>query len=194
MRIAAVAAVACTAMIGACGTSPTPRYYSLSVETPLASVPATTQPTLAVEAVTIPASIDRPQIVLSAGDNRLTISDGHRWGEPLKTGLAWTLAENLARATGNPSVSAYPQSASRDADYRVLVDVQRFDSTLDRGVALDALWSIVTAEDRVLYRGRARLHEPAPGDHAALVAAHSRALGRLAAEIAAVARTLPARP
>jgi len=95
--------------------------------------------------------------------------------------------------TGDPRVSAHPESASLVADYRVLVDFQRFDGAPGGDVALDALWTILAPNGDVVGSGRASIREPVAGnDYAALVAAYSRAVSRVSGAIAVDIEALPA--
>lgn len=186
---------ACAAMLAGCGISPTPQYYTLSVDAPSgATAAAGNLPSIAVGAVTVPDAVDRPQFVVRTGANEVKLEEQHRWAGPLKSELPRVLAGNLARATNNPRVSAYPESASLGADYRVLVDFQRFDGAPGGEVALDALWTVVAAKGDVVRSGRASVREPVSGnDYAALVAAYSRGVSQVSAAIAAGIRDLPAK-
>jgi len=193
-RTASVLA-ACAMLVAGCGTSPTPQYYTLSVDTPSAATGATGGlPSIAVGAVTVPEAVDRPQFVVRTGANEVKFEEQHRWAGPLKSELPRVLAGNLARATGNPRISAYPESASLGADYRVLVDFQRFDGAPGGEVALDALWTVVAANGDVVRSGRASVREPVTGnDYAALVAAYSRGVSQVSAAIAEGIKDLPAK-
>jgi len=193
-RTASVLA-ACAMLVAGCGTSPTPQYYTLSVDTPSAATGATGGlPSIAVGAVTVPEAVDRPQFVVRTGANEVKFEEQHRWAGPLKSELPRVLAGNLARATGNSHISAYPESASLGADYRVLVDFQRFDGAPGGEVALDALWTVVAANGDVVRSGRASVREPVTGnDYAALVAAYSRGVSQVSAAIAEGIKDLPAK-
>jgi len=184
---------ACAVLFTGCGTSPTPQYYTLSVDALLP--PAGTArdlPRIAVGAVTVPDAVDRPQFVVRTGANQVRFEELHRWAGPLKSELPRVLAENLARATGNPHVSAHPESASLGADYRVLVDFQRFDGAPGGEVALDALWTVIAANGDVVRSGRASVRETVAGEsYAALVAAYSRGVSQISAVIAAGIKDLP---
>jgi uncharacterized lipoprotein YmbA len=88
-------------------------------------------------------------------------------------------------------VSAYQQSASRDAEYRVLVDIQRFESVPGEGVTIEALWSVRrTAVGAAPRKGHSLVREPAAGDndYNALISAHSRALAVISDDIARALR------
>lgn len=188
MRRFAIALASLTMLVG-CASSPPPRYYTLSAEA--TKVSAAPGPSVSVNA-TVPAMLDRPQFVVVVNANEVAILEQQRWAEPLQGEIGRVLAENLSRATGNPHIAAYPQSASLNADYRVLVDVQRFAGRLDGEVALDALWSVRAKDGTLVRRGRSSAREPVGKGYDTLVAAYSRALAKLADEIAMAVKSLPA--
>jgi hypothetical protein len=191
----ATSLAACAVLAAGCGTSPTPQYYTLSVDAPsVATAAAGDLPSIAVGVVTVPDAVDRPQFVVRTGTNEVRLEELHRWAGSLKGALPRVLAENLVRATGNPHVSAYPESASLGADYRVLVDFQRFDGAPGSEVALAALWTVVASNGDVVRSGRANVREPVAGnDYAALVAAYSRGVSQVSGAIAAGIKDLPAK-
>jgi uncharacterized lipoprotein YmbA len=87
-------------------------------------------------------------------------------------------------------VAAYPQTAGDNADYRVLVDIQRFESTLGESVSIDALWTVKRVSDGVLRTGRSTARESSGGGaYGAVAAAHSRALATISHEIAEAIRS-----
>ena len=193
MKRLAFALLAGVALAG-CGTTPTPQYYTLSVDAAAASSVARDRPSIAVGMVTLPEAVDRPQLVVRTGANEVRIEEFHRWAGPLKSELPRVLAGNLVRATGNARIYAYPESASLAADYRLLVDFQRFDGAPGGDVAVDARWTIAAANGDIVRTGRASVREPVGGgDYAALAAAYSRALAKLSGEIAGTLEDLPAR-
>lgn len=187
--IALVVAV-CAALAAGCASTPPPRFYTLSVEAPQTA--SAQGPSISVAAVTVPDTVDRPQLVVTVNANEVIILEQQRWAEPLQGEIGRVLAENLSRATGNPHIAAYPQSASLNADYRVLVDVQRFAGRLDGEVALDALWSVRAKDGTLVRHGRSSAREPVGKGYDTLVAAYSRALAKLADEIAMAVKSLPA--
>lgn len=195
MRRLALALAACATLAVGCGTSPTPQFYTLSVDAASSAAESTRDlPSIAVGAVMVPDAVDRPQLVVRTGANEVQREEFHRWAGPLKSELPRVLAENLSRISGNPHVFAYPESAGLVADYRLLVDFQRFDGTLGGEVALDALWTVVAANGDLAQSGRVNIREPVAGDsYAALVAAYSRGVSKVAGAIAADIKGLPAR-
>jgi uncharacterized protein len=179
-----------------CGSSPKESYYTLSADAPVnGALPASGESayTIAVGAITLPEVVDRPQFVLRASPNEVTIIELHRWAGPLKSEIPRIIADNLAADLNVKRVAAYPQSAGENADYRVLVDIQRFDSTLGESVTIDALWTVKRVSDGILRTGRSTARESSSGGtYEAVVAAHSRALATISREIAEAVRFISA--
>jgi uncharacterized protein len=189
MRWFAIAFASLTMLVG-CASTPPPRYYTLSIEAPQTA--SAQGPSISVAAVTVPDTVDRPQLVVAVNANEVIILEQQRWAEPLKGELGRVLAENLSRATGNPRIAAYPQSASLNADYRLLVDFQRFAGRPGGDVVLDVLWGVRAKDGALVRRGRSSAREAVDKGYDALVVAYSRALATLAGEIATALKDLPA--
>ena len=135
--------------------------------------------------------IDRPQMVVNVGPNQVGIDEFNRWASPLQSDIARVVAENLAKMLGTPLVSVFPQATAAGASYRVLIDVMRFESAPGKGATLDAVWTVRGAKEGASRAGRTTVSEPvADGSTVALVAAHSRALGRLSGDVAEAIRAL----
>ncbi len=119
------------ALLAACSAAP-PRFHSL-LSTPLkAGAPALAWQ---IGPVAIPAQADQPQFVLRRADGSYAVLEQERWVAPLQDELREALAEQLATRLGPPG---QPPAAGR-ADWRVTVDVQRFDAAPGRAT-LVALW------------------------------------------------------
>jgi uncharacterized protein len=175
------------ALLCACSSSPPPRYYVLD---PIAETAAPTAgPSIVVEAVTIPAEVDRPQFVLRGEANEVVIDDMHRWAAPLQSSLAGVLASNLAAILGTPDV-ATESIGNISPRYRVSVEILGFQSRLGEEVRLEAAWH-VRRTGGAESSGRSSFREAAQGrDFSALAAAHSRAVSSLSAQIAHAIRAL----
>jgi uncharacterized protein len=189
-RLIAGAVLCAAVLLAGCGRSPAVTFYRLTPaaqsEASLLIKPA---PSVAIVSVTLPELVDRPQLVVSDAGARVVILESHRWAEPLKSALPRLLAENISRSIGTDRVAAYPQNAARDAEYRLFVDIQRFETT-GEAVAVDALWTIRSTKEARLLHGRSKIVEPT-GSHEydALVAAYSRAVAALSKEIVLSIRT-----
>ena len=172
-------------LLAACGSTPKESYYTLHGAP--APLPAGSPSSVSVfiGMVTVPDAVDRTPMVLRTGPTQVEIDDLHRWAEPLKTGIPRALAELLMRELNTPRVLAGRYSPATPADYRVAIDVQRFDSSLAEGATLDAAWTITPAKGAARI-GRTLAQEPptAPG-HDGVAGAHRRALERRAKDLAA---------
>ena len=166
-------------LLAGCASAGKERFYTLNAPEPPAA--ADGAPSVAVVSVSVPDLVDRPQIVVRTGPNQVGMSEQARWAEPLRGAIARVVTANLAAAM-NGKVA--PQRGA-DPDYRVALDVQRFESTLGDGVLIDAVWSVTpkSGERKV---GRTVAREKARGpDYDGIAAAHSAALATISREIAA---------
>lgn len=172
--------------LAACGSAPKESFYTLSAPAPVEAATAATF-SVVVGPVSVPDSVDRTPMVIRTGPNQVDIADLHRWAEPLKAAIPRVLAAHLARELPGARVGASRQAAGGESDYRVAVDVSRFESSFSEGATLEAAWAISAKGGTV--RGRTVAREAAtPGDYAGLASAHSRALEKVAREIAAALR------
>ena len=184
MRLLALLApvVAALGLATACST-PSFHFYRLSA----ANVPAApaTNLVVALGPVTVPAVVDRPEMVVSTGANQVTLDDIHRWASPLPDNLARVMAEDLALMLGTPRVIQFPQALGPPSDYRVSVDFRSFDSMLGDKASVDAIWTIFRAKDRKLQTGHTAVRESvADPSYQALAGAHSRAVAKISQDIA----------
>lgn len=166
----------------ACST-PSFHFYTLSA----ANVPAApaTSLVVALGPVTVPAVVDRPEMVVSTGANQVKLDDFHRWASPLPDNLARVIAKDLVLMLGTPRVIQFPQALGPQADYRVVVDFRSFDSTLGEKASVDAIWMIHRTKDRKLQTGQTTVRESVTDpSYEALAAAHSRAVAKISQDIA----------
>ena len=171
-------------LAGCVSASPVSRFY-----TPNSTVVPSNTPradySVSVGPISIPAVVDRQQIVVMTGPNQVSINEFDRWASPLKDEIGHTVVEDLTALLGTTKVTQFPQSISSEASYRIVIDILRFDSEQGKSAILDALWTVSHAESRKSYRGRTTHTEQVQDNNFAnLVAAHSRALGRLSTDIA----------
>jgi uncharacterized protein len=179
-------AAAMLALAG-CVSSPEMRYYVLTADAAPSSEPDATR--VSVAPVTIPDLVDRPDLVVRAAPNRVQIADQDRWGEPLRDAVPRVLATNLQRRLGpRYAVSGGHRVSGGPAPIRVALDIRQFDAVAGGEVSVHADWSV--RSDKAPARpGQSRVREPiAEGGYAGIAAAFSRALDRLAADIAEAIR------
>jgi uncharacterized lipoprotein YmbA len=191
MRATALTWIVCviTAFLTACATSPATRFYTLTATAAPAATPSAL--VVAVGPVTVPATVDRPEIVVSAGRNELIPADFHRWASPLQDNFSRVIAEDLGLILGSPRVGRFPPALGVDVDYRVLVDVRSFNSTLGEAAAIDAMWTVRRMKDKKTQSGTTVAREStADGSYQALAAAHSQAAAKMSRDIAAAIAAL----
>ena len=184
----ALAAVSLLALT-ACAT-PTPlRYYTLSAAQPPTHGSTGIAPDyrIAIGPVSLPESLDRPHILLRVTANRYALAENDRWAEPLKREIPRVVAERIGEQLPAALALAHAQYSGPEADYRVLIDVLRFEMTPGVSAALDVLWTLQKRGAGRLWQARSAFVEPvrAPGV-AALVDAQKLALARLSDEITGV--------
>ncbi|NPT61126.1 PqiC family protein [Paraburkholderia elongata] len=193
MRLSLLLAIALAVATLAGCASPKADFYTLSAEAPGDSARPATPVTVLIGAVSVPELVDRPQIVVRAGANQVTMNEFARWADSLKSQIPRVIAADVAQDLNSPRVSAYPMAGDQAAVYRVQIDVQRFDATLGDAVTVDALWSVSSPGKRAPLSGRSTVREPCSGaGYDALVAAYSRAFATISRDIATAIR--PASP
>lgn len=177
------------ALAGCSGTEPS-NYYLLSTlpapESPIRATP-TDQLAVGVGPVSLPMYLDRPQLVTRASPNRLDLAEFDRWAEPVQDMFSRTLAENVSALIGSDLVYVLPRRRTPELDYRVAVEVFRFDRSPEGEVKLLARWTITEDnEDTSLITRRSMIIEPTPPDSEAeeVILALSRAVEDLGREIA----------
>ena len=180
---------ALTAFVAGCASTPASRFYTLSAAPGPAGTPSNLS--VVVGPVSLPAVVDRPQIVVSMGPNQVRLDEFNRWASPLQHDISRVVAENLSAMLGTPRVTLSAQTLSADADYRAAIEVKSFQSAPGEAAVLDAVWSVRRAKDGKSETGRTTEREAVEEKgYDALAAAHSRAVARLSQDMAEVVRAL----
>jgi uncharacterized lipoprotein YmbA len=192
----ALVALLSLALAGSCTLLPPEpdpsRFFVLTADTSAPAAihnpsAAASAPTIGVGPVSIPAYLDRPQIVTRVAPNRLDLSEGDRWAEPLKSSVGRVLAENLTALLAPRQVLSYPWYRTANVSLQVKADVERFEAAADRTARLVARWEIVDpANGAILRAGTANVSEAIDSaEPGAAAAGLSRALAAFSREIAA---------
>jgi uncharacterized lipoprotein YmbA len=178
------------ALAGCAGVADHTKYYVLSPTPaePRSLVPAAvSSPAIGVGPVQVSRYLDRLQIVTRDANDNVQISADNRWAEPLESGIAQVLADNLAAQLGSERITVFPWrgSAARVLDYQVVVVVLRFDGSPGRDVTLDVRWRLLGKDGHEVALKRSTLKEPiSGGGYQPIVHGMNRTLARLALEIA----------
>lgn len=187
MRFFRLATLATLVLTAGCAATPLPTYYLL----PAPEVAEGTQPysggTVAVREVEMPLYARLLEFASLAGDGSVDLSENDRWADEPSRATTRALSSALKRLTGAPVVTEpWPDSIS--PTIRVDVTVDRFIGDLTGG-SLE-----FTGQYRILRLGSGGDGEQSGFDYRIpigeagykpLAAAHSRAIARLAEDIAA---------
>ena len=167
----------------ACASSPPDRFYALPSPTASAGQAAGATRLVLVTQAVVPEAVDRPQLVLQDGEQRLIILEQHRWAEPLRTGVARVIAAELERRLPGTRVATRQDAIGRP-DCLVNLDVRRLEAKLGVEVIVDTLWSVACA-GAAPRTGHSLVRERLAGRHPdAVVTATGQAVIRVGGEIA----------
>ena len=176
------------ALATGCSSAPPMRFYVITPLAAPAAVAPAPGPRVVVAAVRLPEYLDRPQLVTRSGDNRLQLEEFHQWGGNLAKDLTRVMAENLSRLLGSDAVVAAPHTLRMRPDYRVELEVLRFERAGDGRVHLTAKWWLQRGADGspLASPTTALASEPLPeaATFEATVAAMSGVYGELSRAIA----------
>jgi len=177
-------------LLGCAVTTPA-RFYLLE---PLAGADSTAgRPgaqgalTIGIGPVSLPEYLNRPQIVTRAGKNELRMAEFNRWAEPLKENISIVLEENLRALLRPDGISVIAWKGSSRIDYRLSVDVIRFDVTAAGRASLVARWKLWRRGEKAktISSKTSTLFASSTGDgYSAMVFALNRTLEEFSREIA----------
>jgi uncharacterized lipoprotein YmbA len=179
-----IASLCLTACVG---TSAPTVFYQLQVSPSNILTTVNKGPVVGVGPVAVPEYLDRPQIVVRTGTSRRDISEFHRWVEPVADGIKRSLTIILANELVSNQVYWLPRSDTRvPLDFRVAIDLARFDGQFNEEVVLESRWTLFNKEDKPLLTRVTVIRQPISGTrYEALVAAMNQSLLSLGQEISA---------
>lgn len=175
-------------LLTACLSAPPTQFYVLeSLSVPPPFTPTTEKKRqVGIGPISIPAMLERKQIVTRLADNNVTIAEFHQWASPLKDNVAQVLTHNLATLQAGDLIRAYPWSAYGAVDYRIVIDITRFDARSDQTVNLEANWAILNEKNHTLLsNGRTKIEHPLDDpSYPSTVKALNKALSEFSLELA----------
>ena len=145
---------------------------------------------IGVGPIDFPEYLHRPQIVGRTSGHRLELAEFDRWAEPLEQSFARALTENLSGLLATERVVLLPWTGGGPVDYRITMEVIRFDGTPRSNVSLIARWTLLGPDGNELAaprRSRIAVSTRQAG-YEGVAAAMSEALGELSREIVAAIR------
>ena len=101
-----------------------------------------------IGSLSLPQYLERPQIVTRDTENRLDLAEFHQWGGNLRKNMIRVLSKNLSLLLATPYIAVPPQRPPFPPDFRVEVEVMRFERDAGGRVRLSAQWAVYGGKDR----------------------------------------------
>lgn len=129
---------------GCAGAPPTKLYTLSTVGAPAIDTraPQAAPAVIAIGPVTLPDYLDRPQILTRQSAYELKLAPDSRWAAPLYDMIPRVLVEDVASRLPSDRIISFPQVSDVSFDYRVAVDVSRFDVDANGEATFAARWQI----------------------------------------------------
>jgi uncharacterized lipoprotein YmbA len=184
-------------VLGCTGSTQKARFYKLNSLTGPEST-ATTHETgggaaIGIGPIKFPDHLDRPEIVTRTSDNAIHLAEFDRWAGSLEKDFSRILAENLSILLSTDYIFMFPFTQAAPINYRVAVEVVRFDGNLGKNATLIARWTVIEQGEEKTLKSvrRSEVTEPTGGkSYEAMAAALSRTVEKFSREIAETIQTL----
>jgi uncharacterized lipoprotein YmbA len=183
--------ICCVLLVTGCigRKSPDVSYYSLLTMEQLGEVKAIdSHPDLrlGIGPITIPDSLKRSQVATRQHGNQYAFDEFNRWAGVLEKDITAVVGDNLGVLLGVKKIGVFPWRHYFTPSYRVVIDFQRLDGSLDGEAVLGARWAVADAEGKEFLAGdkivlRQPLEEPG---YASLVKAESLLVAQMSKKIA----------
>lgn len=185
-RIAVIILAIGVLTMAGCAPTPPPTYFQLEEPANVQLSGIERGIAIGVGPLNLPAYLDRPHIVTRATEHRLELSDFNRWAEPLKDSMLRVIAVNLSNELETTRVFALPRRIPVvPIEFKVEINVARFDGRLGGEVVLVARWILLGKEDQLISTKVSIIREQSTGsDYDALIKAQNKTLQKLSDEIA----------
>ena len=153
-------------LLGHCGSTPT-QVFDLSPASgamPASAAPSRAGPLIYVDKPAVAGYFDRTQMVTRTGDSRVSIHEFEVWSDPPADLIARALVDDLGRRFGADRVMTTPVQHYTTPDWRVELDVLRFDVDQSGQALLDARWTLLAGPNDHLAATRRERIETSAGD------------------------------
>jgi uncharacterized lipoprotein YmbA len=148
------AAVAVIIFGGCAGKSDPARFYQIPSSRKLVSQDvfnaANPVSVLGVGPVSLPAYLDRPQIVTRAGDSRLTLAEFDKWAEPLEDSISRFILSELTRQFKDRKIALVPWKQRPDSAGQISITVLQMDNSDKGDAVLVARWTLTGSGGNML--------------------------------------------
>lgn len=175
--------------LAACSSAPV-HYHTLSAPSAGGGTGQPVAFAIDMLPVGIPAQLDQQQLVVREGASGLKVDENERWSGPYADEIRNALASQLAGSLHAQDVTGLGATAGQKV-MRIQVQVRRFDAWVGDRVQFEGTWRLGFAgaapETRLLCASR--FDVPVRGGYPEAVQGQQAVLGKLAAQIAATARS-----
>jgi uncharacterized lipoprotein YmbA len=140
-------------LLTACASTSPTHFYTLEAQSQHSAVTNSTTTKkllIGIGPLSLSALLDRSQIVTRTENNTIEMADFDQWAAPLKDNVIAVLSKNVATLQPNMIVRGYPWSVYGNMDYRVIIDITRFDTLRGKSVNLEANWAIMEEKNHTI--------------------------------------------
>ncbi|MCP3872050.1 MAG: membrane integrity-associated transporter subunit PqiC [Desulfobacteraceae bacterium] len=102
---------------------------------------------LEIASLRLPQYLEKPQIVTRSSQNQLKMAEYHQWGGNLRKNMIRVIAQNMSQLLATPNVAMAPFRPSTPPDFRIEVEVMRFEPDERGQVHFSAQWRLVSGKD-----------------------------------------------
>ena len=149
-------------LLSACAAPPT-HFYTLESQSKAPESTITINSNkiqIGMGPLSLPALLDRKQMINHTENNTIELAEFDQWAAPLKDNVLAVLTKNMSTLQPNAIVRSYPWGVYGDVDYRVIVDISRFDTQLGKSVCLEANWAIMEEKKHtIVSNGQAKIEK-----------------------------------
>jgi uncharacterized protein len=171
-------------LLAACASTPD-HFYTLST-LPDTEVKATAPNIHVLLSVTVPALVDRAEMVINTSKNGILILDHERWAVSLSEQVSQTLARDIEKRRGDVLIGdrGFDQSVSPPVTMKV--DIVRMAVQRGGHASIEAHWRIVDGSTGTDQIASGTFDAPLDSDaYASIAQAYSQSLSALAEKLAA---------
>lgn len=180
-------------LLTACAATPPTNFYVLEALSQPATSVSGKKIMVGIGPLELPALLERKQIVTRKENNAIQMAEFHQWAAPLKDNIITVISKNIAAQQPDLTVKAYPWTAYSEMDYRVIIDISRFDSQMGQAAYLEASWSIMKEKDHSIIRnGQTKISQPLKDEnYESVVPALNKLLNEFSQQLSVAMQQLP---
>lgn len=168
--------------LASCASQPK-SFYVLAPEGP---APSTGGVGIGIGPVSMASYLAHTNLVFQESDHEFTLAESHHWAGDLDDNISHVLSVDLGRRMQTGNIRTYPWGDDTGLRYQIAVDIRQFHANAQGDTVIDATWRVYSLPDRTIVTTRSWSSTEAlqHDGYNEVVAAESRLLARLAAEIA----------